>query len=219
MLICCKIPDVVTEQQTSRLIAVSNPSRISKARRLPPDKRAASLMAGLLLEYALWHMTGERGLSAQVRETEQGKPVLPDGRGPWFSLSHSGNYALCVVSERPVGADVQKIVSVSSRLVRRVCTEEERTWMESARTEEERRRCFFRLWTLKESYLKAMGEGLRGLERAAFRPLKGGLCGPEGWRFRIFSLPGYEGAVCEALEPDDGRDGDAAPLPQGVRPL
>lgn len=199
MILCCRVPALMERKLYERLCALSAPGRLQKADRLPSGKRAASLAAGLLLEAALRRETGKQGLSLLVREAEHGKPALPPELGLWLSLSHSGNFALCAVTRRPVGADIQKTVPVRESLLQRVCSAAEREWILKAASPAERERRFCRIWALKESWLKATGVGLAGLADARFCPVPEGLAGPEGWRFRAFSLPeGYEGAICEA---------------------
>ena len=76
-------------------------------------------------------------------------PVLPLS----FSLSHSGGYAACAVSARPVGVDLEEIRPLRPALLG-ILSEEERAWMgdDAAR--------FAQLWTAKEAMLKCRGAAL-----------------------------------------------------------
>ena len=44
--------------------------------------------------------------------------VETDGPPVFLSLSHSGDYAVCAVSQRPVGVDLQKRQSVKAGVLR-----------------------------------------------------------------------------------------------------
>lgn len=123
--------------------------------KMPEDKRL-SLLAGLLLEYAL-NDVGEK--SKEVLEGENGKPYLKDG-DIYFSISHSGNVAACVVSKYPVGCDVEKVRKVDLKIAKRFFCEQEVDELYSLKNDSDRIDAFFRLWTLKESYVKAVGKGL-----------------------------------------------------------
>ena len=65
---------------------------------------------------------------------------------------------MCAVSRFPVGCDVERIHPVDLALARRAFSREENAYLE-ALPALERDEAFFRLWTLKESYMKCLGEG------------------------------------------------------------
>lgn len=108
-----------------------------------------------LLELALFH----QGIDPVPELTFEahGKPVFRDMPGLCFNISHTEGLAVCAVSSRPIGADTEQIRPFSSRLLRRICSQEEETWVMSRENPAEG---LIRLWTLKESYVKATGEGL-----------------------------------------------------------
>lgn len=71
------------------------------------DKRL-SLAAGYLLSHAL----KKRGLNESeliYSVTENGHPFFSNAEDLHFSISHSGEMAMCIVSDTPVGCDVEKI--------------------------------------------------------------------------------------------------------------
>ncbi len=89
-----------------------------------------------------------------------GKPRIRDS-ALHFSLTHTGEHALVAVSERELGLDAEEIRAsrVDRPLAERVMTAEEfEAW--SRATREEQVRAFFRLWSAKESVMKATGLGL-----------------------------------------------------------
>lgn len=94
-----------------------------------------------------------------------GKPSIA-GSPLHFNVSHSHELAIFAVSERRIGIDVEHVCSRNSYagIARRYFSPEEQSLLSSV-PPEERQRWFFRIWTLKEAYLKATGEGLAGLER------------------------------------------------------
>ena len=116
------------------------------------------LAAGLLLEYVL----GERGYSADgIEADENGKLYLPGVDDFFFSLSHSGEYAACVVSDVPVGVDIQKKRETKANIAKRFFRLEESERI-AKEPQEKQADMFFRYWTGKESYLKLTGQGLSG---------------------------------------------------------
>ena len=99
-------------------------------------------------------------LPLQYRFGPHGKPEIVDFP-LHFSLSHSGDYVLCAVSDREVGADIQKLQTVDfSKLAGRFFTETERKAVQECDIDAERQRLFFQLWTKKEAYGKLTGQGI-----------------------------------------------------------
>lgn len=119
--------------------------------------KCRSLGAGILLKKALAD-AGVTEADPEFETLKGGKPVLKNGGlKVFFNLSHSGDRAMCVVSDCPVGCDVET-VKENKRVADRFFTKAE------AEIAGESADSFTRLWTLKESFIKTTGEGLgRGL--------------------------------------------------------
>ena len=126
-----------------------------------------------------------------------GKPRLasPDGSPPppHFSFSHSRGLAVCAVSRfAPLGVDVEKLrpMPEMDEIGAAFCSVGENAEINAA-PPEGKLEVFFRLWTRKEAYLKATGEGIAGnlaqLDCSA---------APPGWSFVPLSpAPGFVGAL------------------------
>lgn len=122
------------------------------------EDQKRSLAAGLLLE----HVIGEKGYNGeQVESGESGKLYLPEVDDFFFSISHSGEYAACVISDVPVGVDIQQKRKTTANIARRFFKYEEAEDIEK-QPEEKQADLFFRYWTGKESYLKLKGQGILG---------------------------------------------------------
>lgn len=113
--------------------------------------------AGWLLQQAL-EKAGVP-LEEQVFEKNQwGKPALAGRDDVFFNLSHSGNWAVCAVSDRPVGVDVE-LPRCSLDLARRFFRSEELEGLEQMDWQA-RRIWLNRLWTAKEAFVKTVGKGI-----------------------------------------------------------
>ncbi len=91
-----------------------------------------------------------------------GKPFLIDYPELRFSLSHSGDFALIALARREVGIDVERLdakIDIDGVAPAAFSAPELAEW--HSLLPDERRAAFFRLWTRKQAYLKARGEGLR----------------------------------------------------------
>lgn len=100
----------------------------------------------------------------QFRDGEGGKPELAEqAEAPlYFNLSHTRGCVACVIGRRPqIGVDVEsRDRRTAPELGERLFAPEEVALLrhpeETVRWER-----FFRIWTLKEAYLKGTGKGLR----------------------------------------------------------
>ena len=123
---------------------------------LDEDKRQ-SVGAWCLLCHAL----NEKGINNEeiiLSINEHGKPFLKNRPYVFFNLSHSKNMVLCAVSDSEVGCDTEKLRPVNLKIADRFFHKNEIRQLECM-NENERETLFFRLWTLKESFMKATGKG------------------------------------------------------------
>ena len=129
--------------------------------------RLLSLGAGLLLQKACAD-AGAEGEDRAVDFLPGGKPVLHNRPDVHFSLSHSGEMAVCAISESNVGCDIESVGKFRELLAKKICSPAELEYLYSL-DENERAGGFTRLWTLKESYMKFTGDGLSaGADRIGF---------------------------------------------------
>ncbi len=142
--------------QGYRMVSEARRARID--RRRTPEGKCQSLGASLLLQRSL-SLCGIA--DAVIDRDEYGKPFLRNYPEMHFNLSHSGNMVMCVIGDTPIGCDVQEMSNaVDERIAERYFSKTEQAAFLAAQ-ENKRRRLFFRLWTLKESFLKATGYGIR----------------------------------------------------------
>lgn len=134
----------------------------------------------------------------EILRDEMGKPYLKDS-ALHFNVSHSGEYLAVAVSESPVGIDIQETKMIRDGMYRKVVRPQE-----NALIGDDRQKDFLRLWTLKESFVKAEGKGLRismkdyYFEKANDRYFVNYGGQNRGWMFNIEEtlIPGYYISVC-----------------------
>lgn len=120
-----------------------------KACRFEEDKlRTAG--AGWLLRYAL-EREGVPFEAQRFVKNEWGKPELAEQKDLHFNLSHSGTWAVCAVSDRPVGVDVEAKCCSMEFAKKHFLPQELECLSEDG---------LKRLWAAKEAFSKAIGRGL-----------------------------------------------------------
>lgn len=136
--------------------AVSEERRRKADRFVQKRDKMLSIAAEILLKRAL----SDCGIEDfSLRYGEHGKPYLADN-AVYFNLSHSENTVICAVSEREIGVDAERVGEVDLEIARRFFHRDEFALLENLPTSMEKRDMFFRLWTLKESFVKALGNGI-----------------------------------------------------------
>lgn len=105
-------------------------------------------------ELARFLSIGENDIS--ILKDEKGCPYIEGREDIFVSLSHSNGVVMCAFSDTPVGVDTEPLKKRRKSVESRVFTDGEISLVDSA---EDKDKAFFTLWTLKESYLKAIGTG------------------------------------------------------------
>lgn len=122
--------------------------------------RQLSLGAELLLMHGL----ERRGMNLEEMSYHygiNGKPYLSGGKDLYFNLSHSEEMVICAISSQEIGCDIEKISDINLKIADRFFSVTECEMIASQKTERLKREMFFRLWTLKESFIKSTGMGMR----------------------------------------------------------
>ncbi len=190
-----QISELMNEDIYNRAYASLPQNRKDKADRIKMQQgRCQSVAAGLLLNYAVRNWTNRIQLSDTennkihnvsiqdaIEEYNQkydyetvtgssGKPYFRNFPDIFFNISHSGKYVVCAVSDKEVGIDIEGGRKASISLAKRFFCQEETSWINEEDSEDR----FFRIWTLKEAYGKAVGCGvLEILSKVVYKIIDG----------------------------------------------
>ncbi|MCI8661134.1 MAG: 4'-phosphopantetheinyl transferase superfamily protein [Lachnospiraceae bacterium] len=182
----------------SSFLSVNRQQKIQRFRYA--QGKALSLGAGLLLDYGLREY-GLREKDVVLSYGSDEKPYLQDYPMIHFNLSHSNSMAMAVFGDQEIGCDVEQIGTPDYRIVRRFFAEEEAEVIEEQINDREKTRMFYRFWTLKESFLKVTGKGIR-MPLNDFSILLGSAIQVKyigeikPYTFQEFFLPDYQAALC-----------------------
>lgn len=177
-----------------------------------PAYRDEYLLSKALLRYSLSHYGDRGGRDWSIVKDDFGKPGLSDEQirdagSLHFNIAQAGGLAVCAVTRgHSLGVDVETVTG-DDRLLEDaehyLAPEELKALLALPR--EQRRSQFSRYWTLKESFIKARGQGLSNLPLHSFgfelegeRPQLLGHDDSERWCFELFE-PSAEYVVAMAL--------------------
>jgi 4'-phosphopantetheinyl transferase len=166
---------------------------LQRAKRLlSSDKARTFVVARARLRQILAGYVSRDPQSLRFSYGHAGKPALVGFDGQLsFNLAHSGNWGACaVVGRGDVGVDVEAINSGLdyTKLARRFFSDSENQWLHDC-PESRRLRCFYRIWTRKEAWLKGKGGGFSETDQdLGLVHLDGCDTSDDSWCVRSFPL-------------------------------
>jgi 4'-phosphopantetheinyl transferase len=132
-------------------------TRFSRYSRVADMQR--SLLGEMLARYLLAGRLKINSSDIVFVAGPNGKPSFPEGPEIHFNISHSGQWAVCAIANKSVGVDVERMRRVNPGLAERFFSPDEVATLRGLPSELQAEK-FIQLWTLKESFLKAIGRGL-----------------------------------------------------------
>ncbi|HDX9580239.1 TPA: 4'-phosphopantetheinyl transferase superfamily protein [Bacillus pseudomycoides] len=156
-----QVPDKLSHQTFLMLLnCVSNEKRERIKRFKRKEDAYRTLMADILIRSIILTKYGVSNQEITFIYNSYGKPFLSWDSSFSFNVSHSGKWVVAIVGQRQlVGIDIEEIQPIGMEIARRFFAPEE---YEDLKVKKEKGRLlyFYDLWTLKESYIKAIGCGL-----------------------------------------------------------
>jgi 4'-phosphopantetheinyl transferase len=132
-----------------------------------------------------------------------GRPSLfyPKIKNFDFNLSHSGNIVVLAIADSRVGIDIERIKPIELEIAKNYFHKKEVNFLFS--NKENKIENFYKIWTLKESFIKAVGKGISYPLNNFYFDLKGkrielhSKFKNNSWHFKMHSInSNYKLAVC-----------------------
>lgn len=130
--------------------------RFNKYKNLKSLQR--TLMGELIVKEHLSEVFNKDFHDIEFKFNEKGKPFFNEDIK--FNISHSGEWVVAAFSTYDVGIDIELIRQPNYEVANRYFSLIEIEKLNSENDILKRRNLFFDYWTIKESYLKAIGTGL-----------------------------------------------------------
>lgn len=147
-----------TEQLDFLMCHVSEKRKRQIAKLFFPKDKIRCFFSELVMKYALLKSFDIKLSENDIAYSEFGKPYLHN-QNVRFSISHSGDWVICSVGTSEMGVDIEELKKIDFNTMYNNFADIERKQTELFDAEKKAER-FYRLWTLKESYLKYLGVGL-----------------------------------------------------------
>lgn len=164
------------------------------------SKKIECVGAGILIDEFL-KQYGMREKDMIYLYNEYGKPYFKNFHNIHFSVSHSKGYALCSFGDKQSGADIQIESKDVLSLANRFFTKQECDYIFSQPDHQSQIKAFYRVWVIKESFIKTIGRGM-SLKLDSFsvcfkdKPAIIQDFDEKEYNIKEYSLDGYSVAVC-----------------------
>ena len=164
--------------------------RADKIKRLKnKNSKKESAGAELLLLSMFAALFPHEPFPPKICQKRYQKPYFEDYKNLYFNLSHSNMCAACVISDKPVGIDIQYMKDFDEKLSQRFFTLDEQNFYKNAHN---KKAAFYEIWTKKEALLKCLGTGLGEISsKSIFDAQK------EGYVFKIEVFDNFTMCVCQ----------------------
>ncbi len=199
-----QVPEVLPEAYWNHFLSQVSAERRAQASRFVRQADAyRSVLGEILTRLTLSKLTELRPADLSFTRNSYGKPSLSHHTNVPFNVSHSGDWiALISGGTNELGVDVEKIAPIDMQIAERFFSPMESQFLATVPVDRQLD-TFYRLWTLKESYIKAVGMGLSiPLDSFTILPDEGGVwhCQQAGtYRFLSQRLDeGHMLAACSA---------------------
>lgn len=154
-----KIDFAIKEIIYSSLIAKIRKEKRAKAERFKFREDALRSISGeLLFRYVMEKYYNIEYENEIITDNEYGKPYLKNKK-LFFNISHSGNWAVIACHNDDAGIDIEKIENPPYEIMPANFTPDEIGQIENKNSQVKTVQ-FYKMWALKESYIKMKGKGL-----------------------------------------------------------
>lgn len=155
----CKLPEEKSKAIVEKIlpnVSIEKQNRINRFFHI--DDVYRTLLGDLLVRFILCkrYSLVKKGLTFD--KNLYGKPFVSQYPHFHYNISHSGEWVVCAVHEKEIGVDIEKVLPFDLKIAKGLFTEEE--YKNLLNEKEERVSSFYDIWTLKESYIKAVGKGM-----------------------------------------------------------
>jgi len=153
-----EIPDGIIETLSKH----ATREKSERAARMRHRRDAVNALAGEIIVRNT--ICGHMGLAPDeliIQPDRYGKPYPANAPGIHFNISHSGDIVVCALSDAPVGVDIEVFRAVKPGVAKRFFSDDENEFISLGGINPDM--AFFKIWTMKESYVKWEGRGLSAL--------------------------------------------------------
>jgi len=147
----------ISDHDLSMLEKTISTQRLEYAKQYHQKK---DYIRSLLSSALLFHALNKNGIDKKdivIEKAPRGKPFLKNlknFKNIEFNITHSGDWVACAIDSGDIGIDIEQIKNINITDFSEILSTKETAYI-NGKLEN-----FYQIWTLKESYIKALGVGV-----------------------------------------------------------
>lgn len=118
-----------------------------------------TLYGEVIVRYIVTKQYSIKNECLEIKKSIHGKPYIPNVP-VHFNISHSEDWVVCAISNQNVGIDIECIKDINTNIALHFFSREENDFLHNNEGTK-KLDSFYDIWTLKESYIKWTGLGLK----------------------------------------------------------
>lgn len=125
----------------------------------------------------------------EIITNNYGKPYIKN-MNIYFSISYSYKYVICIISNKEIGIDIEKIRKTNINTKKIFGTKLEQDYIDNYEK-------LFKIFTLKEAYFKMLGTDLRKIKDIEFKMNNNIICSDDSVNISQIKYNNYIISICK----------------------
>lgn len=155
-----KILEITKEKLDNLCLLISLEKKYKIENFLNKEDKIRTLIGEMLIRSIIVNELKIKNNEMIFDKNGYGKPYLKGYPIINFNISHSNDFVVCIIDDKPIGIDIEQVKQIEYRdIAKNFFTTSEYNYIFKQNLESEINK-FYKIWTLKESYIKCKGKGL-----------------------------------------------------------
>jgi len=155
-----KILDITEKKLHDLCLLISLKKKYKIEKFLNKEDKIRTLIGEMLIRTIIVSKLSILNKDIKFDINRYGKPYLQEYSTINFNISHSKDFVVCVIDDKPIGIDIEKVNQIEYKdIAKNFFTTSEYNYIIKKNLDIEINK-FYEIWTLKESYIKCCGKGL-----------------------------------------------------------
>ncbi|MCB2311591.1 4'-phosphopantetheinyl transferase superfamily protein [Clostridium tagluense] len=151
----------ISEEKLKKIcLSIDSEKRCKIEKFINKKDKVRTLIGEILIRTIIFQELSVRNKHITFEKNEYGKPYMKEHPEFNFNISHSGDFVVCAIDNKPIGIDIEKVKHIEYKeIAKNFFSVRELDYIVKEDLNSQLNK-FYEIWTLKESYIKYCGQGL-----------------------------------------------------------